>query len=85
MAVFAQCLVEAGMIGLLGGLGGLLLTLLGLWLIRRQPVEYADLIHLDPSMFGLTFALAIAASLLAGVLPALRASRIAPALQLKTL
>jgi putative ABC transport system permease protein len=36
-------------------------------------------------MFGLTFALAIAASLLAGVLPALRASRIAPALQLKTL
>jgi putative ABC transport system permease protein len=84
-AVFAQCLVEAGMIGLLGGLGGLLLTMLGLWLIRRQPVEYADLIHLDPSMFGLTFALAIAASLLAGVLPALRASRVAPALQLKTL
>ena len=84
-AVFAQCLVEAGMIGLLGGLGGLLLTLLGLWLIRRQPVEYADLVQLDPMMFGLTFALAIAASLLAGVLPALRASRIAPALQLKTL
>ena len=84
-AVFAQCLVEAGMIGLLGGLGGLLLTMLGLWLIRRQPVEYADLIHLDPSMFGLTFALAIAASLLAGVLPALRASRVTPALQLKTL
>lgn len=84
-AVFAQCLVEAGLIGLLGGLGGLLLTQLGLWLIRRQPVEYADLVHLDASMFLLTFALAIAASLLAGVLPALRASRITPALQLKTL
>ena len=84
-AVFAQCLVEAGLIGLLGGLGGLLLTLLGLWLIRRQPVEYADLVHLDASMFLVTFALAIAASLLAGVLPALRASRITPALQLKTL
>ncbi|MHB1271702.1 MAG: ABC transporter permease [Rhodanobacter sp.] len=84
-AVFAQCLVEAGLVGLLGGLGGLLLTQFGLWLIRRQPVEYADLVHLDPSMFLLTFVLAITASLLAGVLPALRASRLTPSLQLKTL
>ena len=84
-AVFAQCLVEAGLIGLLGGAGGLLLTLLGLWLVRSQPIEYADLVHLDTTMFLITFALAVAASLLAGVLPALRASRMAPSLQLKTL
>lgn len=84
-AVFAQCLVEAGMIGLLGGVGGWLLTLFGLWLVRRQPAAYADLVHLDPVMFLTTFALAIAASLLAGVLPAFRASRVAPGLQLKTL
>ncbi|WEN16232.1 ABC transporter permease [Rhodanobacter sp. AS-Z3] len=84
-AVFAQCLVEAGMVGLVGGIGGWLLTLLGLWLVRQQPVEYADFAHLDLGMFGLTFVLAIAASLLAGVLPALRASRVAPGLQLKTL
>lgn len=84
-AVFAQCLVEAGMIGLVGGIGGWLLTLLGLWLVRRQPTAYADLAHLDTGMFLITFALALAASLLAGVLPALRASRLAPALQLKTL
>ncbi|OOG36327.1 ABC transporter permease [Rhodanobacter sp. C05] len=83
--VFAQCLVEAGLIGLLGGAGGLLLTLLGLRLVRSQPIEYADLVHLDTTMFLATFALAIAASLLAGVLPALRASRMAPSLQLKTL
>src|SRR6185312_4516479 len=70
-AVFAQCLVEAG--------------LLGLWLVRRQPVAYADLAHLDVSMFVATFVTAIAASLLAGVLPAFRASRVAPGLQLKTL
>ena len=82
-AVFAQCLVEAGLIGLLGGIGGLALTLLGLWLVRRQPVAYADLVHLDTSMFLVTFTLAIAASLLAGVLPAIRASRTAPGLQLK--
>lgn len=84
-AVFAQCLVEAGLIGLLGGIGGWLLTLIGLWLIRRQPAVYADLAHLDTSMFLTTFVLAIVVSLLAGALPALRASRIAPALQLKTL
>jgi putative ABC transport system permease protein len=83
--VFAQCLVEAGMVGLVGGIGGWLLTLAGLWLIRRQPVEYADMAHLDIGMFALTFALAIATSLLAGALPAFRASRVAPALQLKVL
>ncbi len=84
-AVFMQCLTEAGMIGLLGGIGGWLLTLLGLWLVREQPVAYADLAHLDVNMFAFTFVLSIAASLLAGALPALRASRIPPALQLKTL
>ena len=84
-AVFAQCLVEAGMVGLVGGIGGLLLTLLGLWLVRLQPTAYADLVHLDVSMFIVTFAMAIAASLLAGLLPALRASRVSPGLQLKTL
>ena len=83
-AIFAQCLVEAGLIGLIGGVLGLLLTLLGLWVIRSQPVEYADLIHLDLAMFAATFALAIAASLIAGVFPASRASRIVPAMQLKT-
>jgi putative ABC transport system permease protein len=83
-AVFAQCLVEAGLIGLLGGIGGWLLTMLGLWLVRRQSVAYADLAHLDVGMFFTTFVLAVVVSLLAGALPALRASRIAPALQLKT-
>lgn len=83
-ALLMQCMVEAGFIGFLGGVGGLLLTLAGLWLVRQQPVEYADLLHLDTPMFLLTFALAIFASLIAGFLPALRASRVAPGLQLKT-
>jgi putative ABC transport system permease protein len=84
-AVFAQCLTEAGLIGLIGGAGGWLLTLVGLWLVRRQPTPYSDLVHMDVSMFVVTFVLAVTVSLLAGALPALRASRIAPALQLKTL
>ena len=84
-AIFAHCLTEAGLIGLIGGVLGWLLTLLGLWAIRQQPVEYAELIQLDLPMLAATFALALLASLLAGLLPALRASRIAPALQLKSL
>jgi putative ABC transport system permease protein len=36
-------------------------------------------------MFATTFALAISASLIAGLFPALRASRVVPAMQLKTL
>lgn len=83
--VLAQFLVEAGLIGLLGGVGGWLLTLLGLWVVRSQPVEYADLVHLDGAMLLTTFALAVAASLLAGFVPAWRASLVAPGLQLKSL
>jgi putative ABC transport system permease protein len=84
-AIFAQCMVEAGLIGLIGGTLGLLLTLAGLWAVRQQPIEYADLVHLDLQMFAATFALSVAASLAAGLFPASRASRVVPAMQLKTL
>ena len=83
-ALFGQLLVESGVIGLVGGVGGLLLALLGLWLVRQQPVGYAALAHLDPGMLMTTFLLALGASLLAGLLPAWRACQIAPALQLKS-
>lgn len=83
-ALFAQLLVESGVVGLAGGAGGLLLALLGLWLVRNRPSDYAALAHLDPAMLLVTFALAIGASLLAGLLPAWRACHVAPALQLKT-
>jgi putative ABC transport system permease protein len=82
--VFAQFLVEAGSVGLAGGIVGLLLALLGLWAVRQTPSDYARLAHLDVGMFLVTFVLAIVASLLAGLLPAWRACQVAPALQLKS-
>jgi putative ABC transport system permease protein len=82
--VFMQLLVESGVIGLAGGVGGLLLAFLGLWLVRLQPSDYASLAHLDIPMLLITFLLAVGASLLAGLLPAWRACQIAPALQLKS-
>ncbi len=83
-SLFAQLLVEAGVVGLVGGSGGLLLALLGLWLVRRQPSDYAALAHLDLPMLLATFAAAVVATLLAGLLPAWRACLITPALQLKS-
>jgi putative ABC transport system permease protein len=83
-ALLAQLLTESGVVGLAGGIGGMLLALLGLWLVRQRSSDYAALAHIDPVMLLVTFALAIGASLLAGILPAWRASRVAPALQLKS-
>lgn len=83
-AIFAQCLVEAGAIGLAGGIVGLGLSLLGLWAVRQQPASYAELARLDLGMLLLTFILAIVASMLAGLLPAWRAMQVTPAIQLKS-
>jgi putative ABC transport system permease protein len=82
--VFVQLLVESGVIGLAGGIAGLLLAFIGLWLVRLQPSNYASLAHLDMSMLLTTFLLAIGSTLLAGLLPAWRACQITPALQLKS-
>ncbi|HEY0973026.1 MAG TPA: FtsX-like permease family protein [Solimonas sp.] len=82
--IFLQFLVEAGAVGLAGALLGVLLALLGLWGVRQQPGDYASLAHLDLPMLGLTVALALFTSLIAGLLPAWRACDVAPALQLKS-
>lgn len=84
-AIFVQLLIEAGALGLAGGLLGLGLSWLGLWTVRQQPADYADLARLDLSMLAATFALAVAAGLLAGLLPAWRGCRVTPAIQLKSL
>jgi putative ABC transport system permease protein len=83
-ALFEQLLIESGVVGLVGGFGGLLLAMFGLWLVRQRPSDYAVLAHLDLSMLFTTFVLALCATLLAGLLPAWRACQIAPALQLKS-
>jgi putative ABC transport system permease protein len=83
-AIFTQCLVEAGMVGLAGGVLGLGLAGLGLWGVQHQPTAYADVVHLDVPMLALTFLIALVASLLAGVLPAWRAMQVTPAMQLKS-
>ncbi|WP_310383256.1 ABC transporter permease [Roseateles sp.] len=82
--IFAQFLVEAGSLGLVGGLLGLGLTWLGILAVRNGASEYAGLIEMDGQMLAATLGLALAASLIAGLLPAWRACQITPALQLKS-
>ncbi|MCJ0826634.1 ABC transporter permease [Luteimonas sp. 50] len=83
-AIFAQCLVEAGTVGLAGGILGLGLAELGLWAVRQQPTGFSELIHLDLAMLATTFVIAIVASVLAGLLPAWHACQVTPAIQLKS-
>lgn len=82
--IFIQYLVESGVIGAAGGLLGLGLAFLGLWAVRQQPADYAELAHLDATMLLATIAITLVASLLAGLLPAWRACQVTPAIQLKS-
>ena len=83
-SIFVQLLVEAGAIGVAGGVLGFALALLGLWAVRHQPAAYAALAHPDLAMLAGTFAMAVLASLLAGLLPAWRGCQVTPAIQLKS-
>lgn len=81
--VFIQLGIEALLIGLLGGVLGMAVAQFGLWSVRHRPDAYAKVAQMDASMLVATVALAVVASLLAGLLPAWRASRISPAIQIK--
>lgn len=82
--IFVQLGVESVLIGAVGGVLGLLIAQAGLWSVRQRPDDYARLAQMDPAMLFGTLALAVFVSLLAGLLPAWRACRVPPALQLKS-
>ncbi|NID15530.1 ABC transporter permease [Luteibacter yeojuensis] len=83
-SVFAQLLTEAAIIGVAGGIVGLGVAFLGLAIVRMQPGAASQLAHLDLAMLLVTFLVSIAATLAAGLIPAWRTCRIAPALQIKS-
>lgn len=83
-AIFSQALVEAGVLGLLGGLLGLGLTSLGLHLLRDLfPASMGRIAQMDGFLFIATVLFALIATVCAGIYPAWRSMRVAPALQLK--
>ena len=83
--IYRQYLIEAGTVGLAGGVLGLLLTALGVSGIGVlfQP-EVAKLAKLDLSLMALTFVVAIVATVFAAFYPVWRAAHVQPAWQLKS-
>jgi putative ABC transport system permease protein len=83
-AIFAQCLIETGVVGLAGGILGLALTALGLLAARSLLTkEFVALAHLDWTDTGIAVLLAVGATVLAGLYPTWRAAHVQPAWQLK--
>ena len=83
-AIFGQCLIEAGVVGLAGGLLGLALTALGLMGLRSLlSEEVGRLTHFSPADITIAIVLAVLATTLAGLYPTWRAAQVQPAWQLK--
>lgn len=80
--IFLQYIIECELVGILGGILGLLLSIGGIaalnaWL--KTVAQRADFFRLDAPMIVLSVALSLLAALVAGVYPAWRTSRLAPA------
>ncbi len=83
--IYKQFLIEAGTVGLAGGVLGLSLTALGMLGVGLlfQP-QIAQLAHLDVSLMAMTLLTAVVATVLAAFYPAWRAAHVQPAWQLKS-
>ncbi len=82
--LFLQHLVEAGVVGISGGLVGLALTAAGLVGVRALYSEFKNIAQLDWTMVAVTLLLAVVSAMLAGLFPTWRACKVQPAAQLKT-
>ena len=81
--LFQQHMLEAGLLGAIGGLLALPLTWLGLYVVRMQPVAYASAARMDLPTFGFLVAFSLVVGVVVGLLPAWQACRLSPALQIK--
>ena len=84
--LFKQYVVEAGMIGVAGGIAGVAMTWLGLRGIENVFAGYDFVVYLvtmDWQMVGLAVVLAIVSSLGAALYPTWQACRISPASTLR--
>lgn len=83
-AIYRQFLTEGATIGFLGGVLGVVLTLLGVWGAGGlfEP-KIARLVHADTSLIALTVLLAVAATVVSALYPTWRAAQTQPAWQIK--
>lgn len=86
-SLFIQHVIEAGFVGLIGGVCGLGVAALGLEGIKillGEDVMMTDWIQLDTTVAAITIVLAIVSTIIAGLYPIWRACNINPAIHLKT-
>ncbi|MGF6495841.1 putative ABC transport system permease protein [Luteibacter sp. 621] len=83
--IYAQFLIEAGAVGIAGGVLGLLLTGLGIMGTKLVfPENISRLATVDPVLILMTLVVAIVASVVAAFYPTWRAAQVQPAWQLKS-
>ncbi|GAA6170643.1 ABC transporter permease [Colwellia sp. KU-HH00111] len=82
--VFAQHLVEVGVLGLIGGLLGLVFAYLGLTLLKNNFDGFDFVATMDMTMFFAAPVIAVSATVLAGIYPAWRVCTTLPSIYLKT-
>ncbi|MGI8782838.1 MAG: ABC transporter permease [Acidobacteriota bacterium] len=80
--IFLQHIIECEVIGILGGILGIVFSLLGLWGINNM-FEEDFAFKLDVNMLAVAVGLALVAGLIAGLYPAWRICSIPPAVYLK--
>ena len=83
-SIFVQHLVECELVGVMGGLLGLALSVVALKLINNLFADANFGFGLDANMVGAGILLSLVAGLIAGLYPAWRICRIQPAMHLKT-
>jgi putative ABC transport system permease protein len=81
--IYLQVTTEVATIGALGGVVGILLSLGGLALVKREPVAYADLASMDLQMLLVALLLPFPLTLAMAAWPAWRACNVPPSLYLK--
>jgi len=85
--IFLQHLTESGVVALAGGILGGLLGVIGIWALRAYYGRFVEdapkLLPFDATNFLIVIAIAVFAGLIAGLYPAWRIGRAAPASYLK--
>ena len=83
--VYAQFLIEAAAVGLVGGVLGLVITIVGMQGVGLLfAPDIAQLAHVDLSLLLTTLAVSVLATVLASFYPTWRAAQVQPAWQLKS-
>ena len=81
--MLSQFFIETLILGVMGGIVGLLLSVVGLEGIKLLYPRYAPLIHLDVTLISFTFFLSLVSSAIAGTIPMFKVCNLPPAQQLK--